>query len=357
MDIRSATRSYESWLARQTDVVLGDLRLKHARMRESAFVFLRGTFYRWMTEWPIVCADLADAPRVCAVGDLHLENFGTWRDAEGRLIWGVNDLDEACVLPYTQDLVRLATSAVLATRANHLALSRRAACDAILDGYVASLDRGGRAHVLAERQRWLRALAENDLRDPARFWTNLQALAPAKRGVPHRVLRSSLPDPKLSYRVVRRIAGVGSLGRPRFVALAEWGGALIAREAKARVPSAAVWATGADRSSARHADAASTLLAHGARASDPYFWIRDGWIVRRLAPDCARIELSELPKRRDEAKLLRAMGWETANLHLAAGARHIGRDLRGRPSRWLRTAAGAMAESVERDWRNWTRAR
>ena len=48
---------------------------------------------------------------VLAIGDLHLENFGTWRDAEGRLVWGINDFDEAWALPYTNDLIRLATSA------------------------------------------------------------------------------------------------------------------------------------------------------------------------------------------------------------------------------------------------------
>jgi hypothetical protein len=26
-------------------------------------------------------------PRVLGVGDIHLENFGTWRDAEGRMVW------------------------------------------------------------------------------------------------------------------------------------------------------------------------------------------------------------------------------------------------------------------------------
>ena len=46
-----------------------------------------------------------------AVGDLHVENFGTWRDADGRLCWGINDFDEADRLPYTNDLVRLAASA------------------------------------------------------------------------------------------------------------------------------------------------------------------------------------------------------------------------------------------------------
>ncbi len=49
-----------------------------------------------------------------AVGDIHVENFGTWRDAEGRLVWGVNDFDDAARMPYAIDIVRLATSAVLA---------------------------------------------------------------------------------------------------------------------------------------------------------------------------------------------------------------------------------------------------
>ena len=52
-------------------------------------------------------------PKVLAVGDLHIENFGTWRDSEGRLVWGVNDFDETWRLPYTQDLVRLTTSTLI----------------------------------------------------------------------------------------------------------------------------------------------------------------------------------------------------------------------------------------------------
>jgi uncharacterized protein (DUF2252 family) len=70
-------------------------------MTQGAFEFLRATYYRWTMRWPQHCAQLADAPQVLAVGDLHTENFGTWRDAEGRLVWGVNDLDEAHPLPYT----------------------------------------------------------------------------------------------------------------------------------------------------------------------------------------------------------------------------------------------------------------
>jgi Uncharacterized protein conserved in bacteria (DUF2252) len=100
-DIVRSTRAYETWLASRTRVVSADLRLKHLRMAESPFGFLRATFYRWLQRWSALPASLVGAPEVIAVGDLHVENFGTWRDAEGRLIWGVNDVDEACVLPYT----------------------------------------------------------------------------------------------------------------------------------------------------------------------------------------------------------------------------------------------------------------
>ncbi len=65
-----------------------------------------------------------DAPQVLAVGDMHLENFGTWRDADGRLVWGVNDFDEAAVMPYPLDLVRLAASIRLAPKLR-VAIRRR----------------------------------------------------------------------------------------------------------------------------------------------------------------------------------------------------------------------------------------
>ena len=234
MDIFEATRSYESWLGRHTEIVRPDLRLKHERLAENPFVFLRGTFYRWIQQWPAVCAKVADAPTVLSVGDLHIENFGTWRDVEGRLVWGVNDVDEACGLPYSQDLVRLAASALLAIESHRLRISARDACEAILEGYATSCEQGGRPVVLAEHHRWLRRLALNELRDPVEFWARLLTLRPAKTGAPRDALRSMLPDPKLPFRVMRRVAGVGSLGRPRFVALAEWGDGLVARRGEGR---------------------------------------------------------------------------------------------------------------------------
>ena len=46
-------------------------------------------------------------------GDLHAENFGTYMDATGRLIFNVNDFDEAYVGPFTWDLKRFAASVAL----------------------------------------------------------------------------------------------------------------------------------------------------------------------------------------------------------------------------------------------------
>lgn len=353
MDIREATRSYERWLGHHTRIVSADLRLKHRRMTESAFVFLRGTFYRWSQQWPEACREIADAPDVLAVGDLHIENFGTWRDADGRLVWGVNDVDEAWRLPYTSDLTRLATSAWLAIRAGHFAVTTREACEAILEGYRRGLAEGGRPFVLAERRRWLRELALGKLRDPAKFWADLDRLRSSRGAVPDTVqtlLRSSLPDRRLAHRIAPRVAGVGSLGRERFVAIATWHGARIAREAKALVPSAVSWATGRAASSP---PASEAILQRAVRDPDPFFSARGGWTVRRLSPDCSRIELEQIASERDEWRLLRAMGWETANLHLGTRGARLASDLRQRRGPWLERAARVMARATEADWRAW----
>jgi aminoglycoside/choline kinase family phosphotransferase len=101
------------------------------------------------------------APAVLAVGDVHVENFGTWRDREGRLTWGINDFDEAYTLPYTNDLVRLASSAQLAIVAGHLSLEASAVSKAMLAGYTEGLQAGGRPFVLAEHHQHRHTMRPN----------------------------------------------------------------------------------------------------------------------------------------------------------------------------------------------------
>jgi len=350
-----ANAAYERWLGAHLRLVRSDLERKHAAMAEGVFQFLRATFFRWAQRWPALCPESAGAPEVLAVGDLHVENFGTWRDSEGRLVWGVNDFDEAWPLPYTSDLIRLATSAMLAARERQLSLDPKQVCEAVLEGYRGGLERGGSAFVLAERHGALRDMAIERLKNPERFWEKLESMPPMRGRVPpgaRKGLQRMLPDPELQVRYVHRIAGLGSLGRQRVVAIAEWRGGKVAREAKAAAPSACAWAAGIPASEA--AVHYQRIIDAAVRCPDPFLRLKRRWIVRRLAPDCARIELPALPRRRDEARLLSAMGWETANVHLgAAPAKVIRADLDARGPSWLGSAARRMLEDVELDFEAW----
>ncbi|MBV8893248.1 MAG: DUF2252 family protein [Acidobacteria bacterium] len=358
MNIVKATKRFEHWLARHTNVVEADLRLKHERMAESPFLFLRATFYRWIEQWRKGFPDLAVAPEVLAVGDLHVENFGTWRDKEGRLIWGVNDFDEAYSLPYTNDLLRLTISAVLAIRENRLSLPAKAACEAILEGYLKGLRDGGRPFVLGEHHCWLRDIAHGELRNPVRFWAKMDALPVARGNIPVSALSALehlLPEPGLKYKLVRRVAGLGSLGHQRLVALCNWRGGRIAREAKSLVPSACCWA---DDSKGMADIQYQTIITHAVRCPDPFVELRGHWIVRRLAPDCSRIELAALPVVGDELKLLAAMGWETANIHLGTpgAARRIRAHFNRQKTNWLSSAMKTGIKALCEDWHAWKRA-
>jgi hypothetical protein len=356
MNILKATADFEHWLAGQLPIIRQDLALKHQHMAEAAFPFFRATFYRWLQLWPELCAHLAKAPTVLGVGDLHIENFGTWRDEEGRLIWGVNDLDEAWPAAYTLDLVRLTTSVYVAIGEEHLSLTKRAAAEAIEEGYRDSLAAGGKAFILAEDHRWLRLLALGKLRDPVQFWDKLEHLPPYTAKPPEdvrKLLESSLPSAREGYLLKRRIAGLGSLGHPRILALSRWRGAFIAREAKAIRPSAWVWA----RKASSTEICCEKLVQRSIRVPDPCVRFHGRWVVRRLAPDCSRIELASIPKDRDEARLLYSMGWETANMHFGSpqAIDKVKHDLASRRGRWLHKAAKAMLTATRKDWKKWQR--
>ena len=355
--IVEATADFEKWLAKHLPIVKQDLKTKHEQMAPAAFPFFRATFYRWLQLWPHLCHDLASAPSVLAVGDLHIENFGTWRDLEGRLIWGVNDLDEAWPAAYTIDLVRLATSAYLAVEEEHLCLPRRHGAEAIEAGYRAGIDGGGEAFILAEKHQWLRLMALGELRDPVHFWAKMTSLPAYKGEVPpevRKLIEGALPAARQDYQLKRGISGLGSLGHPRILALTQSRGAWIAREAKAVRPSAWVWAKGGGELEIYGAKLAESAI----RVRDPFVGFTNHWLVRRLAPDCSRIELSSLPQKRDKEKLLYSMGREIANMHFgsARAIPAVKNDLAKRKGRWLHKASKAMLAATLKDWKVWRKS-
>ncbi len=363
MNILEATAGFERWLAGHTPLLPQDLRLKHTAMRDNLFSFLRATYYRWAQVWPVACADCANDPAALAVGDLHVENFGTWRDADARLVWGINDFDECHPLPFSHDLVRLATSARLALEDGELEIAPKAACAAILDGYRDSLRAGGKPFVLADKNSPLRAMARERLETPEKFWEKMHGFPPEKGGVPAKVcglLRAVLPDKSIKLKFVHRIAGLGSLGKERFTGIGTWLGGQIVREAKALTPSACLWVEGGSKSGPLGQRALPILyeriLRTSVRCLDPMVVVRGQWLLRRLSPDCFRIRLSHLPQERNERDLLYSMGWETANVHLGGGAgSKILKRLQKRPAYWLHHAAQIMHDQTLRDWRDWRR--
>jgi len=360
MSFSEATQKYESWLARvvPAPLVRTDLDYKHQLLADQAdpFPFFRGTYYRWAQHWAELAGPLAAAHRVLAVGDLHIENFGTWRDADGRLGWGVNDFDEVDELPYTNDLIRLAASIRFARKAGVLDIKFGAGCEAILEGYRECLKAGGRPFVLEEHHPYLRTVAMAADRDPVKFWEKMTKLLADTPANPPAEAQSAIETVfpigglRVEYRSRLRV-GVGSLGRPRYVALAEWMGGWICREVKAFASPASSWATGVEGPvECKAADAVAGAI----RSPDPFYRPGKRWVVRRLGPRSSRIELDHL-QASDAGRILHAMGAETANVHLATpgSATPVLTDLASRKAGWLADAAKALSEILEADWKEW----
>jgi Uncharacterized protein conserved in bacteria (DUF2252) len=354
-DILQSTRRYEDWLRRQLDgdLVETDIERKHAKMAgDGAFPFLRATYWRWAETVLTICGAAGDAPAVLAVGDIHLENFGTWRDADGRLAWGVNDFDEAAEMPYVLDLIRLATSAIIAATD---ARAAPALCRAVLNGYRQGLS-APRPLILDRDLAWLRELVAVSEKQRAKFWKKVANAEEERAPAPYRrALAAAMPEPGLRLRTARRTAGLGSLGRPRWIAIADWRGAPIVREAKALVPSSWQRANGG-RGKLQCADIAGGRY----RAIDPWFRVEGGLATRRLSPNNRKIEADDGVAPLLAPQMLEAMGLDLASVHLGTGtgksAAAIRRDLEGRKSGWLLAAARRMAAAVKQDHAQWKAA-
>ncbi|MEK7255845.1 MAG: DUF2252 family protein, partial [Bacteroidota bacterium] len=92
-----------------SDLIAGDpaaWRGKFRKMAETPFAFYRGSaalFYADVSrdDDPFLNEQTS---RVWIQGDLHAENFGTYMNGKGILIFDVNDFDEAYVGPFTWDV-------------------------------------------------------------------------------------------------------------------------------------------------------------------------------------------------------------------------------------------------------------
>ncbi|MGF6468314.1 DUF2252 domain-containing protein [Paraburkholderia youngii] len=221
------------------------LAMKYKAMRGSPFVFLRGTCHLFYQRLPRASV-LDDAPHVWICGDMHLENFGSYKGDNRLVYFDNNDFDEACLAPAPYELVRLLTSVLVG--AADLKLSRAEAlalCHTALDAYGAALAYG--------KSRWIEAetsvgmvrdlfvalasrtrAAHLDRRTVLKGKTRMLKVD-GKKALPVSDERRAAvvqfmqrfaatepnPDFYRTLDVARRIAGTGSLGVDRYVILVE----------------------------------------------------------------------------------------------------------------------------------------
>jgi Uncharacterized protein conserved in bacteria (DUF2252) len=355
-DVVGFTAGYEDWLAERIPLVPADLAAKHAEMTASVLRFLRGTYYLWLRRVADLLPWLLDRPAVPLVGDLHVENFGSWRDRDGVRRWGVNDLDELARGGYALDLVRLATSAALVPG---LALSTRTLCALLLEQWHTATPAAA-TPLDVEAAGHLRALVP-DPQPSHRYYPALCGRAAADpSSLPPRVRAAIAGTVADGWRPTwhTRRAGTGSLGHPRMVAVGrdptgEWQ----AREAKLLGPPTADWLRAGDPARPWPHGHGQLYRSVTAALRGPYPADRvAGWQLRRLAPDVQRIELPGLVAH-DVERVVRSMAQSIVDVHgtepaALAAART---DSEALPGDWLEDAVDEIVADTRACHHRWSR--
>ena len=219
------------------------LALKYRAMRASAFAFLRGSCALFYAQLPSAGV-FRTAPSVWVCGDLHLENFGSYKGDTGLVYFDLNDFDEAALAPASWELVRYLTSLLVAAAALGADAEKSSAlCATFVDAYAAALV-GGKAYWLERdsaqgpaaalldslRQRSRKAFLNSRTRLHAgrrKICIDSGKALPASAAQQDMVGKfmaefaksQARPDFFAVLDVARRIAGTGSLGLDRFAVL------------------------------------------------------------------------------------------------------------------------------------------
>jgi uncharacterized protein (DUF2252 family) len=219
------------------------LRLKYAAMRADAFAFLRGTCHLFYEDWPHT-GPLNDAPRTWICGDLHLENFGSYKGDNRLTYFDLNDFDESILAPCTWDVARFLTSVLVGAHTlqieSHFALTLctvflQAYSTALADGKARWVERATARGMVKDLLRGLRKRRRADFLDSRtkRQGRKRRLRLDGKRALPiddqdrtkveafMQRFAAAQADPAFFQvlDVARRIAGIGSLGIERYVIL------------------------------------------------------------------------------------------------------------------------------------------
>jgi uncharacterized protein (DUF2252 family) len=373
------------------------LSLKYDALRASPHTFLRGTnhlFYARLAESGYSVA----APAVWCCGDLHLENFGSYKGDNRLVYFDINDFDEAALAPASWELVRLAASLRVGLIELDLSLERVAALvDALIAEYAATLAGGKAGWIERQSARGIveQLLEQLSQRKRPAFLDSRTVLVHKQRRllldtgkalpvseaertqvaatVDSFAASQGQPDFFRVLDVARRIAGTGSLGVPRYVVLVEGKGSpdgnyLI--DLKRAPPSTLgtlfaslqpQWPGEAERitSVQHHMQAVTAAWLHPVtHQGEPY-------VLRALQPGEDRLPFDEFGKQHDLfdgaiAMLARCTAWAQLRTSGWQGAATVDALIAfAGKKKWQRQvaeAATAMAAQVMADWTTYTTA-
>ena len=366
------------------------LKIKYERMRSDPFAFLRGTCHLFYQR--LAAAKLATpAPRVWICGDLHLENFGSYKGSSRLAYFDLNDFDQAALAPASWDLVRMLTSVLVGART--LSISSPEAhtlCAVFLDDYASSLALGKAFWVESETAEGVIRTLLDDVRDRQRGkFINARTTAKGQR----RMLKvdgkktllasaaqraavtdfmdalaktQSQPEFFKVLDVARRIAGTGSLGVERYAILVNGkgppGGHYLL-DLKEALPSCVAphfaalqpkWPSEAHRI----VEVQRRLQAVSIALLEPVRFNGGAYVIRELQPSEDRIALGEVPRTMGELKgVVGAMGRMVAWAQLRSAGRQgsaiadelIAFGLRKKWKEKLLAASQACAAQVRKD--------
>lgn len=216
---------------------------KYAGLRKNAFTFFRGTCHLFYHD---LSADFiqSSAPSVWICGDLHLENFGTYKGEDRQIYFGINDFDEGALAPCTWDLMRLVTSILVAADsleiaptdaqmlaqfylsnyANALATGRIRAIVAdnahgIVEELLVELQQRNRLNLLAERTELINNRRQLLFDDEKVLTIDRQKYQQVEQAIANWAKTQVNPDFYEILDLGFRLAGTGSLGLDRYLIL------------------------------------------------------------------------------------------------------------------------------------------
>ncbi len=373
------------------------LAMKYQAMRTNPFVFLRGTCHLFYARLPKTSI-FKNAPLTWTCGDMHLENFGSYKGDNRLAYFDMNDFDEAALAPLSWEIVRLLTSILVS--AESLSISQDEAyalCESFMNAYASALANGKATWAERETSHGIIRNLLEELRERQRpaFLNKRTVRKGKKRKIridgKKALLATDLqratvtdlidtfaqtqPAPEF-YKVIdvaRRIAGTGSLGVDRYVILVEGKGSPDGNyllDLKNALPSCLVnnlkvsqpkWKSEAHRV----VEIQRRMQAVSMAFLTPINMEKQSYVLRALQPAEDRVNLNHNLHNMEE--LHKVMGG-LAHIVASAQLRSTGRDgsaiadeliAYGQKKKWKAkclSAAQHCAQQVQADWEDYCTA-